>query len=63
MNALTYDLTVAVAFVAPMVSLTVAAGVSHAVVAGSKVAVGCDVVTGAESDSDIETVRNSAFDM
>ena len=52
-----------VAFVAPLLSLTVAAGASRTVVAGNEVAVDCDVVTGAESVSDMETVRNSAFDM
>ena len=52
-----------VALLDPLLSATIAAGVLHAVVEGNMVAGGCDEVTGAESVSDMETVRNSAFDI
>lgn len=55
-------LTVVVGLVELLLSSTTAAGAVTAA-AGDMVAAGCDTVTGSDSDSDIETVRNSAFDI
>jgi hypothetical protein len=55
-------LTVVVGFVETLLSSAAAAGAFTAA-AGDMVAAGCDTVTGSDSDSDMETVRNSAFDM
>jgi hypothetical protein len=55
-------LTVVVGLVELLLSSTTAAG-AFAAEAGDIVAEGCDTVTGSDSDSDMETVRNSAFDM
>lgn len=45
-----------------LLSSATAAGAFTAA-ADDMVAAGCDTVTGSDSDSDMETVRNSAFDM
>ena len=55
-------LTVVVGLVEMLLSSTTAAGAFTAA-AGDMVAAGCDTVTGSDSDSDMETVRNSAFDI
>ena len=60
LNAFAHYLTVMVALIDPLLSSTLTDG---AVVAGSLAAGGSDIVAGAESVSDMETVRNSALDM